>query len=49
MLFALGEGLSVEGEMGVVGLDPWRVLVLPAEGLEYSVRGAGEVIRIAQP
>jgi len=49
MLFALSEGVSVEGEMGVVLLDPWRVLVLPAEGVEYSVRGAGEVIRIAQP
>lgn len=45
MLFALGEGLSVSG----VKLDPWRVLVLPAEGVEYSVRGVGEVIRIAQP
>jgi len=49
MLFALSEGVSVEGETGVVGLDPWRVLVLPAEGVEYWVRGAGEVIRIAQP
>jgi mannose-6-phosphate isomerase len=49
MLFALSEGVSVEGEMGVVTLDPWRVLVLPAEGVEYSLRGAGEVIRIAQP
>jgi len=25
------------------------VVVLPAEGVEYSLRGAGEVIRIAQP
>jgi len=25
------------------------VMVLPAEGVEYSLRGAGEVIRIAQP
>ena len=49
MLFALGEGLSVESVAGIVALDPWRVLVLPAEGVEYSVRGAGEVIRIAQP
>jgi mannose-6-phosphate isomerase len=49
MLFALGEGVSVEGETGAVSLDPWRVLVLPAEGVEYSLRGAGEVIRIAQP
>jgi len=48
-LFALGEGLSVESVAGIVALDPWRVLVLPAEGVEYSVRGAGEVIRIAQP
>lgn len=49
MLFALGEGVSVESEIGAVGLDPWRVTVLPAEGAEYSLRGAGEVIRIAQP
>jgi len=49
MLFALGEGVSVESEAGSVGLDPWRVMVLPAEGVEYSLRGAGEVIRIAQP
>jgi mannose-6-phosphate isomerase len=49
MLFALGEGVSAEGEAGSVGLDPWRVMVLPAEGVEYSVRGVGEVIRIAQP
>jgi mannose-6-phosphate isomerase len=49
MLFALSEGVSVEGEADVVSLDPWRVLVLPAEGVEYALRGAGEVIRIAQP
>jgi hypothetical protein len=49
MLFALGEGVSVEGAEELVSLDPWRVLVLPAEGAEYLVRGAGEVIRIAQP
>jgi hypothetical protein len=49
MLFALGEGVSVESEAGSVGVDPWRVMVLPAEGVEYSLRGAGEVIRIAQP
>jgi mannose-6-phosphate isomerase len=48
MLFALGEGASVEGEAGSVRLDPWRVMVLPAEGVEYALRGAGEVIRIAQ-
>jgi len=41
--------VSVEGDAGVVSLDPWRVLVLPAEGVEYSLRGVGEVIRIAQP
>ena len=49
MLFALGEGVLVNGETGVVPLDPWRVLVLPAEGVEYSLNGAGEVLRIAQP
>jgi mannose-6-phosphate isomerase len=49
MLFALGEGASVESAAGSVVLDPWRVVVLPAEGVEYSLRGTGEVIRIAQP
>jgi mannose-6-phosphate isomerase len=49
ILFALSEGASVEGAAGSVPLDPWRVVVLPAEGVEYSLRGAGEVIRIAQP
>ena len=49
MLFALGEGASVESGAGSVKLDPWRVVVLPAEGVEYALRGAGEVIRIAQP
>ncbi len=49
MLFALGEGASVESAAGSRKLDPWRVVVLPAEGVEYSLRGAGEVIRIAQP
>src|SRR6202044_255648 len=39
MLFALGEGVLVDGETGVVPLDPWHVLVLPAEGVEYSLRG----------
>jgi mannose-6-phosphate isomerase len=49
MLFALGEGASVESAAGSVRLDPWRVVVLPAEGVEYALRGVGEVIRIAQP
>jgi mannose-6-phosphate isomerase len=49
MLFALSEGASVESVAGSVPLDPWRVVVLPAEGVEYSLRGTGEVIRIAQP
>lgn len=49
MLFALGEGASVESLAGSIKLDPWRVVVLPAEGVEYALRGAGEVIRISQP
>jgi mannose-6-phosphate isomerase len=49
MLFALSEGASVESAAGSVSLDPWRVVVLPAEGVAYSLRGTGEVIRIAQP
>jgi mannose-6-phosphate isomerase len=49
MLFALGEDVSVESEAGSVGLDAWRVMVLPAEDVEYAVRGVGDVIRIALP
>ncbi len=49
MLFALGEGASVESGAGSMKLDPWRVVVLPSEGVEYALRGAGEVIRISQP
>jgi mannose-6-phosphate isomerase len=48
MLFALSEGALVESAAGTVPLDPWRVVVLPGEGVECSLRGAGEVIRIAQ-
>ena len=49
MLFALSEEVSVTSEQGSTPLSPWHVLVLPAEGVEYSLRGAGQVIRIAQP
>jgi mannose-6-phosphate isomerase len=49
MLFALGDGATVEGDGGSVRLEAGRVVVLPAEGVEYGLRGSGEVIRIAQP
>jgi mannose-6-phosphate isomerase len=49
LLFAMDDGLSVESEAGVIGLVPGRIVVLPAEGIEYALRGQGEVIRIAQP
>lgn len=49
MLFALGEGASVEGASGAVPLDPWRIVVLPSEGIDYMLHGKGDVIRIAQP
>jgi mannose-6-phosphate isomerase len=49
MLFALGEGSSVESYAGTLRLELGRIVVLPAEGIEYVLRGKGEVIRIAQP
>lgn len=49
MLFAMGEGSSVESDAGTTRLEPGRIVLLPAEGVEYVLRGTGEVIRIAQP
>ena len=49
MLFATEKGCWVESNEGRTPLEPGCVVVLPAEGVEYGVRGAGEVIRIAQP
>jgi len=49
MLFATEDGLSVASDGGVVKLEAGRIVLLPAEGVEYEVRGEGEVIRIAQP
>jgi mannose-6-phosphate isomerase len=49
MVFALGDGATVESEGGSVQLEAGRVVVLPAERVEYGLRGSGEVIRIAQP
>jgi mannose-6-phosphate isomerase len=45
MLVALGEGCFV----GERNLKPGCVVVLPAEGVAYTLRGKGDVIRIAQP
>ena len=49
MLFALQEGCVVESAGSAAPLEPGSIFVLPAEGVEYTIRGAGEVIRIAQP
>ena len=49
MLFAMGEGSSVESDAGAMRLEPGRIVVLPAEGIEYVLRGSGKVIRVAQP
>ena len=49
MLFALGEGSSVESDAGSSRLEPGRIMLLPAEDVEYRLRGRGEVIRIAPP
>jgi len=45
MLVALGDGCFVGERM----LKPGYVVVLPAEGVAYTLHGNGEVIRIAQP
>jgi mannose-6-phosphate isomerase len=47
MLFALGEGAVVESDLGSTRLEAGAIVLLPAEGVEYAVRG--DVIRIAQP
>lgn len=49
MLFAKEEGTSVEGAAGTVSLKPGSIVVLPAEGAEYALRGVGDVIMIALP
>jgi len=49
MLFALSDGATVEGAASIMPLTPGRIVILPAEGIDYSLRGTGEVIRIAQP
>jgi mannose-6-phosphate isomerase len=49
MLFALNDGAVVEAGGSSTPLTPGSITILPAEGIEYSLRGAGEVIRIAQP
>jgi mannose-6-phosphate isomerase len=49
MLFALSEGSTVESAVGSTDLPPGRIVILPAEGLEYTLIPEGEVIRITQP
>jgi hypothetical protein len=45
MLVALSDGCFVGKRM----LKPGCVVVLPAEDVAYTLRGKGEIIRIAQP
>jgi mannose-6-phosphate isomerase len=49
MLFALCSGATVSDASSETLLEPWRIVVLPAEGLEYRLGGEGDVIRIRQP
>jgi mannose-6-phosphate isomerase len=49
MVFALSEGSAIESANGITPLPPGRIIILPAEGIEYALSGEGEVIRIAQP
>jgi mannose-6-phosphate isomerase len=49
LLFAMDAVSSVESDVGMTKLEAGRIVVLPAEGVEYALRGGGEVIRIAQP
>jgi mannose-6-phosphate isomerase len=44
MVVALGEGCFVSERE----LKPGRLVVLPAEGVAYTLRGNGDVVRIAQ-
>jgi mannose-6-phosphate isomerase len=49
ILVALGEGCVVTSATSTTALPPGRVVLLPAEQIDYSLEGAGEVIRIVQP
>jgi mannose-6-phosphate isomerase len=49
MLFALAEGATVATATTSTPLTPGSVVLLPAEGIDYTLTGEGEVIRIAQP
>jgi mannose-6-phosphate isomerase len=49
MLFALSDGAYVVSNGSATPLTPGRIVILPAEGIDYSLHGTGEVIRIAQP
>jgi mannose-6-phosphate isomerase len=49
MLFALTEGVSVDSVSGSIDLTAGSIVILPAEAVEYTLSGEGEVIRIAQP
>jgi mannose-6-phosphate isomerase len=48
LLFAMDGWSSVESDGVTTQLAAGRIVVLPAEGVEYVLRGKGEVIRIAQ-
>jgi mannose-6-phosphate isomerase len=49
LLFALSDGVTVEGAGSAAALQPGRIVVLPAEGVSYTMHGKGDVIRIEQP
>jgi mannose-6-phosphate isomerase class I len=43
------EGVSVDSVSGSIDLTAGSIVILPAEAVEYTLSGEGEVIRIAQP
>ena len=49
MVVALNDGCAVRSSGTSTSLPPGWAVVLPAEGVQYSLSGVGEVIRIAQP
>ena len=48
LLFALSDGAIVESNVSATPLPAGRIVVLPAEGIAYTLRGTADVIRIMQ-
>jgi mannose-6-phosphate isomerase len=46
VLIALADGCTVESALGVVALPKAHAVVLPAESVEYTLRGVGDVVRV---